>query len=69
MGFRGQNIQYQGFNVFESINSLGSAVIGGLGYVLGAVFAAAIAISRARPSNTKRCRKASHLWGAIPWTR
>jgi sulfate-transporting ATPase len=38
IGFRGQIITYQGFNVFESINSLGHAVIGGLGYVLGAVF-------------------------------
>jgi ABC-type branched-subunit amino acid transport system ATPase component/ABC-type branched-subunit amino acid transport system permease subunit len=38
IGFRGQNIQYQVFNVFAAINSLGHAVIGGLGYVLGAVF-------------------------------
>jgi sulfate-transporting ATPase len=38
IGFRGQNIQYTAFNVFESINSLGHAVIGGLGYVLGAIF-------------------------------
>lgn len=38
IGFRGQNIQYQVFNVFESINSVGHAVIGGLGYVLGAAF-------------------------------
>jgi ABC-type branched-subunit amino acid transport system ATPase component/ABC-type branched-subunit amino acid transport system permease subunit len=38
IGFRGQNIQYGRFNIFESINSLGHAVIGGLGYVLGAIF-------------------------------
>ena len=40
VGFRGQLITYTEFNVFASINSLGYAVIGGLGYVLGAVFAA-----------------------------
>ena len=37
VGFRGQVITYTEFNVFASINSLGNAVIGGLGYVLGAV--------------------------------
>ena len=40
VGFRGQLITYTEFNVFASINSLGYAVIGGLGYVLGAAFAA-----------------------------
>src|SRR3546814_16772185 len=40
IGFRGQLIAYGEFNVFSSINSLGHAVIGGLGYVLGAAFAA-----------------------------
>ncbi|HET6948908.1 MAG TPA: ATP-binding cassette domain-containing protein [Acidimicrobiales bacterium] len=44
VGFRGQIITYSEFNVFASINSLGYAVIGGLGYVLGAVFAAPNAI-------------------------
>jgi sulfate-transporting ATPase len=44
VGFRGQVITYTEFNVFASINSLGNAVIGGLGYVLGAVFAAPNAI-------------------------
>ena len=44
IGFRGQLITYTEFNVFASINSLGYAVIGGLGYVLGAVFAAPNAI-------------------------
>ncbi len=38
--FQFQVIQYGAFNVFESINYVGFAVIGGLGYVLGAVFAA-----------------------------
>ena len=33
VGFRGQVITYTEFNVFASINSLGYAVIGGLGYV------------------------------------
>jgi sulfate-transporting ATPase len=43
-GFRGQVITYTEFNVFASINSLGNAVIGGLGYVIGAVFGAPNAI-------------------------
>jgi sulfate-transporting ATPase len=38
--FQFQTIQYGRFNAFESINHVGFAVIGGLGYVLGAVFAA-----------------------------
>jgi ABC-type branched-subunit amino acid transport system ATPase component/ABC-type branched-subunit amino acid transport system permease subunit len=44
VGFRGRVIVYTDFNVFASINSLGYAVIGGLGYVVGAVFAAPNAI-------------------------
>jgi sulfate-transporting ATPase len=44
VGFRGQIITYDQFNVFASINSVGFAVIGGLGYVLGAAFGAANAI-------------------------
>jgi sulfate-transporting ATPase len=44
VGFRGQVITYTEFNVFASINSLGNAVIGGLGYVLGAVFGAPNAV-------------------------
>ena len=44
VGFRGQVITYNEFNVFASINSVGYAVIGGLGYVLGAVFAAPNAV-------------------------
>ncbi len=44
VGFRGQVVTYTEFNVFASINSLGHAVIGGLGYVLGAVFGAPNAI-------------------------
>ena len=44
IAFRGQLITYTEFNVFASINSLGQAVIGGLGYVLAAVFAAPNAI-------------------------
>jgi sulfate-transporting ATPase len=40
VGFRGQVVTYTDFNLFASINSLGYAVIGGLGYVLGAAFAA-----------------------------
>jgi sulfate-transporting ATPase len=44
IAFRSQVITYGEFNVFASINSLGHAVIGGLGYVLGAAFAAPNAI-------------------------
>ena len=44
VGFKGQVITYKQFNIFASINSLGHAVIGGLGYVLGAVFGAPNAI-------------------------
>jgi ABC-type branched-subunit amino acid transport system ATPase component/branched-subunit amino acid ABC-type transport system permease component len=44
VGFRGQVITYGEFNVFASINSLGHAVIGGLGFVLGAAFGAVNAI-------------------------
>ena len=44
LAFRSQNIQYIEYNVFASINSVGYAVIGGLGFVLGAVFAAPNAI-------------------------
>jgi len=44
VAFKGQVVTYEQFNLFASINSLGHAVIGGLGYVLGAVFAAPFAI-------------------------
>jgi ABC-type branched-subunit amino acid transport system ATPase component/branched-subunit amino acid ABC-type transport system permease component len=44
VGFSSLNIQYSGFNVFASINSVGFAVIGGLGYVLASAFAAPNAI-------------------------
>ncbi|MFL6206658.1 MAG: ABC transporter permease subunit [Acidimicrobiales bacterium] len=44
IGFRSQVVTYGEFNVFASINSLGHAVIGGLGFVLGAVFGAPNAI-------------------------
>ena len=42
--FQFQNVQYGQFNVFASINAVGYAVIGGLGYALGAVFAAPNAV-------------------------
>jgi sulfate-transporting ATPase len=44
VGFKGQVIKYDDFNVFASINSVGLAVIGGLGYVLGAAFGALNAV-------------------------
>ncbi len=40
VGFQVSTITYGGFNVFASINSIAHAVIGGLGYVLAAVFGA-----------------------------
>ncbi len=39
VGFRGSVVTYTDFNVFSSINSLGYAVIGGLAFAVGAVFA------------------------------
>ena len=42
--FQFQHIQYGTFNVLNSIYAVGFAVIGGLGYVLGAVFAAPNAV-------------------------
>jgi ABC-type branched-subunit amino acid transport system ATPase component/branched-subunit amino acid ABC-type transport system permease component len=42
--FQFQTIQYGRFNVFASINDVGFAVIGGLGYVLGGVFGAPNAV-------------------------
>jgi ABC-type branched-subunit amino acid transport system ATPase component/branched-subunit amino acid ABC-type transport system permease component len=44
VGFRSSTINYTGFNVFESINTVGFAVIGGLGYVLAGIFAAPNAV-------------------------
>ena len=44
VAFQFQNVQYFSFNAFNSINYVGYAVIGGLGYVLGAVFGSPLAI-------------------------
>jgi sulfate-transporting ATPase len=44
VAFTGEIITYEQFNVFASITSLGNAVIGGLGFVLGAVYGAPMAI-------------------------
>jgi ABC-type branched-subunit amino acid transport system ATPase component/branched-subunit amino acid ABC-type transport system permease component len=44
VGFRSRVITYGEFNLFASITSLGHAVIGGLGYAVGAAFAAPNAI-------------------------
>ena len=43
-GFQNQVVTYERFNVFNSINSVGHAVIGGLGYVISAAFAAPNAV-------------------------
>lgn len=44
VGFTANTITYARYDPFQSINSVGQAVIGGLGYVLGIVFAAPNAI-------------------------
>jgi ABC-type branched-subunit amino acid transport system ATPase component/branched-subunit amino acid ABC-type transport system permease component len=44
IAFRSQVVSYTEFNVFASINSLGHAVIGGLGFVVGAAFACVNAV-------------------------
>ncbi len=44
VGFRGEIITYEQFNVFASITDLGNSVIGGLGFVLGAVYGAPNAV-------------------------
>jgi sulfate-transporting ATPase len=44
VGFASLNIQYGQFNVFNSISSVGYAVVGGLGFVLAGAFAAPNAI-------------------------
>jgi sulfate-transporting ATPase len=43
LGFRSRVVTYGQFSVFESINAVGHAVVGGLGYVTGAGFAAPMA--------------------------
>jgi ABC-type branched-subunit amino acid transport system ATPase component/branched-subunit amino acid ABC-type transport system permease component len=44
VGFTANTITYLRYDPFQSINSVGNAVIGGLGYVVGVVFAAPNAI-------------------------
>jgi ABC-type branched-subunit amino acid transport system ATPase component/branched-subunit amino acid ABC-type transport system permease component len=44
VGFSASVITYESFGVFDSINAVGGAVIGGLGFVIGAAFAAPNAI-------------------------
>ena len=44
VAFSFPTIRYEGFNVFESINAVGNAVIGGLGFVLGAAVGALSAV-------------------------
>jgi ABC-type branched-subunit amino acid transport system ATPase component/branched-subunit amino acid ABC-type transport system permease component len=43
LGFRSRVVTYDQFNVFHSINAVGNAVVGGLGYVTGAGFAGPMA--------------------------
>ncbi len=65
IGFRSQVIQYQGFNVFESINSLSAAVIGGLGYVLGAAFGAVTTIGGIGTMIVERAFGEDHDWDRV----
>jgi ABC-type branched-subunit amino acid transport system ATPase component/branched-subunit amino acid ABC-type transport system permease component len=44
VGFQSAVVTYERFSVFESINAVGQAVIGGLGFVVGAAFGAPNAI-------------------------
>ncbi len=44
VGFSASTVTYGRYNPFQSINSVGQAVIGGIGYVLGVVLAAPSAI-------------------------
>lgn len=44
LGFQASIVTYERFNVLESINTVGYAVVGGIAYVLGAVLAAPMAI-------------------------
>jgi ABC-type branched-subunit amino acid transport system ATPase component/branched-subunit amino acid ABC-type transport system permease component len=44
VGFTANTVTYARYNPFQSINAVGQAVIGGIGYVLGVVFAAPSAI-------------------------
>jgi ABC-type branched-subunit amino acid transport system ATPase component/branched-subunit amino acid ABC-type transport system permease component len=43
LGFRSRVVTYDQFNVFHSINAVGNAVVGGLGYVTSAGFAGPMA--------------------------
>ena len=43
LGFQSPTVTYSQFNAFASINAVAQAVIGGLGWVLGAVFGATLA--------------------------
>ncbi len=65
VGFRGQVITYTEFNVFASINSLGFAVIGGLGYAVGAVFAAPNAHRRSGHQGDRGLAGLGALWDLI----
>ena len=65
VAFRSRNIQYGGFNVFESINSVGLAVIGGLGFVLAAVFAAPNAIGGIGTRITEDWLHLGNKWDVI----
>jgi ABC-type branched-subunit amino acid transport system ATPase component/ABC-type branched-subunit amino acid transport system permease subunit len=65
VGFRGQVITYTEFNIFASINSLGHAVIGGLGFVLGAAFGAPFAIGGFGTRVTEDWIGLANLWDLI----
>ena len=66
VGFRGQIVTYNDFNVFASIQSLGYAVIGGLGYVLGAVFGGPNAVGGLGTRVDQRLDRPQRRMGADP---
>jgi sulfate-transporting ATPase len=65
LAFRGQVITYTEFNVFASINALGNAVIGGLGYVVGAAFGAPMAIGGLGTRATEDWLNLQNQWDLI----
>ena len=64
LGFQSSVITYERFNVFESINVVAYAVIGGVGFVLGAVFSAPTRSEAWAPAFS-RTSSASVTWDAI----
>jgi sulfate-transporting ATPase len=66
VGFRGRVVTYDAdFNMFASINSVGHAVIGGLGFVLGGVFGAPFAVGGLGTKATTDWLRLDNQWDLI----